>query len=93
MEADQVVGEVEGEKVCSVDPLGNSSLPAHDNPGVFPMHVEEGNNNLSLVNVAFEAQAFNPPPYIPSRPSFQDQWANLVGRPSPRPRKRPRSGE
>ncbi|MFS7989643.1 hypothetical protein Hanom_Chr11g01049311 [Helianthus anomalus] len=61
--------------------------------GNVPMHVETGNNSVQPCVGRFVAQEKATPPVSQSGPSFNDQWANLVGQNHPRPRKRPRSGD
>ncbi|KAJ0733629.1 hypothetical protein HanPI659440_Chr11g0410431 [Helianthus annuus] len=83
--------EVVGEQVIPADPVGDPGLAAHEKSRDAPMHVENCNHKFSPPGVAFDAQNFNPPPCCPSRPSFKDHWANLVGRSLSRPRKIQRS--
>ncbi|MFS7987547.1 hypothetical protein Hanom_Chr11g01024261 [Helianthus anomalus] len=92
---DSVKGDVEAEEVKGqpVDPHEDPGPAAHVVSGEVPMHVDSGNNYVSPVGVAFHAQGPTPPHSYFSRPSFKDQWANLVAHSISRPRKRIRSGD
>ncbi|MFS7956500.1 hypothetical protein Hanom_Chr07g00655331 [Helianthus anomalus] len=85
--------EIVGEQAIPVDPVGDPGLAAHEKSGGAPMHVENCNHNFSPPGFAFDAQIFNPPSCCPSKPSFNNQWANLVGMSLSTPRKRQRSGD
>ncbi|KAJ0539673.1 putative RNA-directed DNA polymerase [Helianthus annuus] len=84
--------EVEENNVTPDASHADQGLTAQGSVGVVPMHGENCNIKDTPVGMAFEVQGNIPPLSTPSRPSFNDHWANIVGHPSSRPRKRMRSG-